>query len=260
MARHVEAWMNGKRLGDLGQIIIQQVSESAPDQEIVYGVRPIRAGQNVRRNRRKALRVSLSIAIRELFDLPRRTAILQQIAGWAAGGGILELSNHPDQQLHVICKSVPALGDVRDYTSEMTIEFEADEIPYWEDKAAVSASATTGASGSATLFVPGTCRDVPVTAVFTPGSGSTVTSLSVSVTGGGKTNAIALSGFSASAPVTFGRDEHDRLQITAGTASLLRYRSAASDDDLIIPAGAVTCTWVSNVSVTPAFSAKGRWL
>ena len=40
MARHVEAWMDGVRLSDLGAVLIQSVNEPSPDQEITYGNRP----------------------------------------------------------------------------------------------------------------------------------------------------------------------------------------------------------------------------
>lgn len=256
MARHVDAWMDGVKLASLGPILIQGVTETSPDQEIVYGVRPVRAGQNVRNNRRKALRISLDLAIRELFDLQRRTAVLQAVAGWCKGG-VLELSNHPDQQLHVICKSIPALGSVRDYTSEISIEFEANEIPYWEEKWPVYASGN-GNSGSVNLFVPGTCDDVPIDIVCSPAS--TATALLVSVSCGGATRTINLSGISTASDICFSRDEHDRLQITSGTASLLRYRTEQSADDLTVPAGVVVCSWESSCSCSVDFHAKGRWL
>ena len=91
MARHVDAWMDGVRLADLGAILIQDVNEPTADQEITYGNRPGRAGRDVLVNKRRLLRVSIEIAIRELFDLKKRTAILQAVAGWA-NGSILELA------------------------------------------------------------------------------------------------------------------------------------------------------------------------
>ena len=40
MARHIEAWMDGVRLGDIGDIVIRDVSEPAPEMEIEYTGRP----------------------------------------------------------------------------------------------------------------------------------------------------------------------------------------------------------------------------
>lgn len=256
MSRHIEAWMNGVQLSSIGPVLIQDVQENAPTQETIYSARPVRSGQDVQKNRRTSLRVIIQAAIRELYDLPRRTAILQQIAAWASGG-VLELSNHPGQRLHVIGKASPALGNVRDYTSRIAIELEADAIPFWEAITPMSVSGS-GTSGTANLNIEGTASEIPVEAEFTP-SGR-LTSLSVTVASGGASRTIALTGMSVTDPIVFGRDDCDRLTIKSGSTSLLRYRSAASADDLIVPHGAAVITWSANVSGTAVFSARGRWL
>ena len=256
MARHVEAWMNGIQLSSIGPVLIQDVQESAPTQETTYMARPLRSGQDVQKNRRTSLRVTIQAAIRELYDLPRRTAVLQQIAAWAAGG-VLELSNHPGQRLHVIGKASPALGNVRDYTSRIAIELEADTVPYWEAITPTTASGS-GASGNAQLWIEGTAREIPVEATFTPAGA--LTSLTVSVSCGGVTRQITLSGMSITGPVTFGRDECDRLTIKSGSTSLLRYRTESSADDLTVPCGIASVSWQANIACGVMFSAKGRWL
>ena len=258
MARHIDAWMDGIRLSEIGDIVIREVEEPAPDVEITYGARSIRGGQTVQKRRRKALRVSIHAAIHELRDLTKRNAVRQAIAAWC-GGSLLELSNHPDQQLHVVCKAEPGLGNVRDFNSELTIDLEANEIPYWEEKIPNSTTGS-GASGSKTLLIAGTAKEIPVECTFTPGSA--LAALSITVSCGGVTKTIALSGMSISSgsAVVFGRDEKDRLTIKNGATSLMRYRSAASADDLTIPAGNATVSWTAGVSGSISFSAKGRWL
>lgn len=256
MARHVDAWMDGVRLADLGAILIQDVNEPTADQEITYGNRPGRAGRDVLVNKRRLLRVSIEIAIRELFDLSKRTAILQAVAGWASGS-ILELSNHPGQRLHVQQKAAPSLGKVRDYTTVMSIEFEASVIPFWEEVIPATMS-LTGTSQSGTMLIPGTADQVPVEFTFTPSG--TLTSLTVTVACGGVTQQIQLTGLSVSGAVVFGRDAEDRLTIKTGTTSLMRYRTQASDDDLLIPCGSATVSFAANVSGTGVFSSRGRWL
>ena len=256
MARHIEAVMDGVQLSTVGPIIIQQVQEPAADMEITYGARPGRSGQDVLSVRRKALKVTIQTAIRELFDLGRRADVLQAMAGWARGS-VLELSNHPGQVLNVICRSLPALGDVRSYTQLINIELEASEIPYWQEKAPVTASGS-GASGSMQLYVPGTAEEIPVELTFTPGG--TLTSLVVTVSCGGVSRSISLGGMSLSGAVKFQREAGDRLGIVSGSTRLLQYRSAESADDLLIPAGAATISWVANVSGTMAVSVRGRWL
>jgi len=257
MARHVDAWMDGVRLADLGAILIQDVNEPTADQEITYGNRPGRAGRDVLVNKRRLLRVSIEIAIRELFDLKKRTAILQAVAGWASGS-ILELSNHPGQRLHVQQKAAPSLGKVRDYTTVMDIDFEASVIPFWEEILPVTLS-SSGATGSGQLQIPGTVDQVPIEFTFT--SPGTLTTLTVTVACGGVTQQIQLTGMSISGPsITFGRDADDRLTIMNGSTSLMRYRTQESADDLLIPCGNATVSFSANVFGSGVFSARGRWL
>ena len=256
MARHVDAIMDGVPLNAVGPIIIQQVQEPAAEVEITYGARPGRNGQDVLSTKRRALHVVLQTAVHELYNLQRRNEIVQAMAAWACGS-VLELSNHPGQRLHVTRKSGPALENVRDYTAQISIDLEADMIPFWEDKTPVTASGT-GTSGSKTLYIPGTADEIPVEAVFTPTG--TLTALTVTAACGGITRSISLSGLSVTGDVKFERDAFNRLSIKNGTTSLLRYRSEASDDDLLIPAGTATLTWTANVSGSVQFSARGLWL
>ena len=256
MARHVDAWMDGIRLADLGPILIQEVNEPPADQEITYGERPGRAGRLVLVNKRRLLRVSIEIAIRELFNLGRRTAILQAVAGWA-NGNILELSNHPGQRLHVQQKAAPALGKVRDYATAMMLDFEASVIPFWEEKSPVTCT-LTGASGSETMLIPGTVDQNPVEFTFSPSG--TLTTLTVTAACGGNTEQIQLAGLNTSAPVVFGRDSEDRLTIKAGGTSLMHCRTQNSADDLLIPSGCANVSFSANVGGTAVFSARGRWL
>lgn len=257
MARHIEAVMDGVRLADLGNIVIRSVNEPDPEMEIEYINRPTRGGREVQKRKRKALRVTINAAIHELYDLKKRNEIRQAVAKWC-DGSILELSNHPGQRLHVISKAEPGIGDVRDFNSEMAIELEANEIPYWEESAPNTVSGS-GTTGSATLVIDGTAKEIPVEVTFTPGS--TIAALTVTVSCGGVTRSIALSGMSVtSGTIRFGRDEKDRLTIKNGSTSLLRYRSAASADDLTVPAGRATVSWTAGVSGSISFSARGRWL
>ena len=257
MARHIEAVMDGVRLADLGNIVIRSVNEPDPEMEIEYINRPTRGGREVQKRKRKALRVTINAAIHELYDLKKRNEIRQAVAKWC-DGSILELSNHPGQRLHVISKAEPGIGDVRDFNSEMAIELEANEIPYWEESAPNTVSGS-GTTGSATLVIDGTAKEIPVEVTFTPGS--TIAALTVTVSCGGVTRSIALSGMNVtSGTIRFGRDEKDRLTIRNGSTSLLRYRSAASADDLTVPAGRATVSWTAGVSGSISFSARGRWL
>lgn len=258
MSRRINAVLDGVQLSEIGPILIQEVHEPPADMEITYGARPGRSGQDVLSRRRRSLKVTIEAAIKELYDLSNRNNILQAVAGWA-NGSILELSNHPGQQLHVVCKNYPALGNVREYTQTISVELEADENPFWEEKLPTVVSGS-GSSGTSQLYIPGTAPEIPVEATFTP-SGA-LTSLTVTASCGGVTRSIALSGMSVASgtAVRLYYAAWDRLEIMAGTTSLLQYRSAASADDLLIPAGTATLTWSANVSGSMQFSARGRWL
>ena len=71
----------------------------------------------------------------------------------------------------------------------------------------------------------------------------------------------SLSGLSSvTGAITFSRDAEDRLQILTGTTNLMPYRTAASADDLVIPAGMATVSWSVSASRSISFSARGRWL
>ena len=256
MARHIEAWMDGVRLGDIGDIVIRDVIEPAPEMEIEYTGRPVRGGRSVLKRRRRALRVTISAAIHELYDMNKRSSVHDAIAKWCSGS-LLELSNHPGRQLHVISLGEPGLGSDRDFNSQLDIELEANVIPYWEEKLANAASGT-GTSGSTTLWIPGNAKEVPID--VTVASGNAISSLTVTVACGGVTKSISLIGLSSvTGAISFSRDAEDRLQILTGTTNLMPYRTAASADDLVIPAGMATVSWSVSASRSISFSARGRW-
>ena len=260
MARHVEAFMDGVKLTDVGAILIQDIEESSAEMDLVYGARLIRAGQDVQALRRKSLKVSITFVIKELKDLARRNQILQAVCRWASGS-VLELSNHPGQQLHVHCRAYPALTDVRKYWSELKIELEADEIPFWEDRGAVQTVLMQQASpGSGTLMVPGTAL-TPVGIRFVP-SGGALNSLAVTVSSGNVSKTITLSGLTvgSGSPVDLKVDNQDRFTIFAGSYNLLQYRTVDSADDFTVPAGLVSFSWEASRTGNFTASAKGRWL
>lgn len=255
MARHVEAWMDGVQLSAIGAIIIQDVEEAPADYETTYSAQPVLGGRRVLSSRRRSMRVTITAAIRELYDLKKRTAILASMASWCSGT-YLELSNHPGQRLRVTRAAYPALGMVRNYTQQIQLIFEANEIPWWEETLTVSVTGT-GASGAARLMMPGNGPECPVDVIVTPSG--TLTSLAVSCASGGVSRGIYVSGISVSAPILFTHNGN-RLDITCAGQTLLPYRSEGSNDDLIIPAGLVVLAWDASGAVSIEFKGRGRWL
>ncbi len=110
------------------------------------------------------------------------------------------------------------------------------------------------------MIVPGTAKEIPISCTFTPNNAANITNLWVEVSSGGVTRRITLGGFNTTKAVKFGRDDHDRLTIMAGTTSLLQRRTPGSADDLLIPAGEAELKWNANVVGSIEFRARGRWL
>lgn len=252
MARHIEAWMDGVALSTVGPVLIRQVYEDPATMEIQTGDRPGRYGQRKLSAKRQSLTVAIECQIRELYNLAARSRVVEEIARWAHGS-VLELSNHPGRRLHVYLSAEPALGEVRDYTSAVRIEFTADEIPYWED-ATPEKTVLSGDDEEGTLAIHGTVP-TPVSLVAAP----TGTLTAFSVTAGGST--VSLTGISvaSSATLIFERDPMDNLMIRSGSTVLLSKRSATSADDLLADPGSVEISFESDVSCEVTFTAKGRW-
>ena len=261
MARHIDAWMDGVKLADIGAILIQGVEESPAEMETTYGTRPIRGGRDVLVLKRNSLKVTIKCAIKELWDLKRRTEILQQMAAWASGS-ILELSNHPGQRLRVRCKAFPSLGDVRNYTEEMNIELEADNVPYWEDSVPTQTIVSNTTTGTATLLIPGTTltpidfRIVPMPSGYSNGT------LAVTMSNGATSKTISLSGVIVGpySALDLKVDDFDRFAIFSGQSNRLSCRSIDSADDFFMPPGVTTISWDSSVEGRVTISARGRWL
>lgn len=253
MPRHVEAWVDGVALSTLGAILIQQVHEDPAQLEIITGERPGRYGERLISTRRQSLRVAIEAAIQERFDLAGRSSIQEQLAAWAHGS-VLELSNHPGRRLLVSCSAEPTLGEVRDYTTNLRVEFTAHAVPYWEDSLN-SGIAISGSSGSGTLLIPGTVQ-TPVGLTIKP-TGAALTSFTATVAG----QQIALTGLNVAKNgiLTFARDSRDDLIILYNGASQLSHRSAASVDDLLIQPGSAAVSFAANTACQVTFSVRGRW-
>ena len=245
--------MDGVALSTLGSILIQQVHEDAPTLEITEGDRPGRYGTLLLTRKRQALKVTIETALRERFDLALRSRLLEALAVWAQGS-ILELSNHPERQLHVKCTGEPTLGTVRDYTENIRMEFTAHAVPYWEDKVS-SGIALSGSSKSGTLLIPGTVP-APVCMTVKP-TGGALTSFTVTVAG----QQIALTGLNVpqNGILTFSRDKRDDMTIAYNSVSQLSKRSAASADDLMAAPGNAAVSFTANTASTVTFSVRGRW-
>lgn len=257
MARRMNVWLNGVSLSDaVPSVIIRDVYEDDPENDLMTGERPGYPGQRVLSNKRTRLTVRIEIAIRILNDLKARARALQDVCAWAKDG-ILELSNRPDQRLQCIVTKRPALNTDRNYTQLFTIELAAISIPYWESVIPDRVS-DTGTSGTLTMIPSGSVDQIPLSFMVTPSS-ETLTSFSVSVNG----YTISLSDLNVEAgnALTLYYDSNALQWITADGVSVLSSRSAASDDDLwVYPNQSNTITYTAGTSSAVVFEVRGRWL
>lgn len=254
MARHIEAYMDNISLSSVGPLILQQVYEDPAAVEITEGERPGRAGTRYVGKKRQSVKVALEVAVRELFDLSRRARAVEALAAWASGS-VLELSNHPDQRLHVVCTAVPALGQVRDYTATARVELTAYDIPYWEDKRPSTLTLTAGSSGSGSLYVPGTAPS-PVNVTVSVVSG---TLSEISLTVGGEEITLEDLSVAAGGTVQLTHTAADDLVIRSGSTGIMSARTPASADDFIPAPGYAAVSFDADTDVTVTFSVNGRW-
>lgn len=252
--KRLEAWLNGRSLRAVsGIVLVQQITEEGPQAEATYADNPAGHGQRLLSLQRKNRRVTVTVQLRELYDLARRAETLDALNAWA-GEGWLEVSYRPFRRLRVACVSRPAMGAAREVTASYDFAFEAAACPFWEDTAR-NTLALTGASASGTLIVPGT-EPSRLTARITP-TGGTLTALSISA----GDCAFAFSGINvpADTPVVIDYPDPMTLSVMAGNASLLPYRAAASSDDLVLAPGQRAVAFTADTACRAEFYARGLW-
>lgn len=253
MPRHIDAWMDGVALSSIGSFLIKQVSENAPTVSVMSSDRPGRYGQIITSRKRQSLKVVLEVVILELHDLARRARLTEQLAAWA-GGSVLELSNHRDRRLHVVCTGVPTVGNARDYNTAIRIEWTAFAVPYWENMTANTAT-ISGRTGTGTLWIDGT-EQTPVDMMVTVEDGTLTNFL---VTAAGQRIELKNLNVQKGSELTFSRDDRDDLLIRSGSEGLLSHRTAESADDLMTTPGSAYVEFTANTACRVTFSARGRW-
>ena len=259
--RHIEATMDGVTLPS--GIIIREVYEDPATLEVLNGERPGRPGQLVLGNRRLSRKVTIECVITEIHNLQTRAAKADALAQWARGTA-LAVNYRTNQVLHGHCTADPSLGEVRDYTSPLRIEFTADMIPYWEDTSDYTKTISLK-DGISSFTAPGTAP-TPVRLEIQPTGGTMTTfSFTIAKTQAGLTTGqkITLENMTVGTNQTIyiDRDERDNLYIRVGNASAMSLRTPESADDLIAYGGTTNyIQWASNVAHSTKLYCRGRWL
>lgn len=254
--RQQKVWLNSVELTTVHPaILLQQINES----DLKMNQRWMdRAGgfQALSTDVPQRKEIVIEFAIREGRDYVRRAEAYSAVCAWAYGGGWLEVSSRPGQKLYVSCAQMPALGNLRDWTENISIRFIAGWYPYWESVAPYVATLQNVSSGSTVISVPGNHKS-NLAATIVPGSDITSITLGVEETG----TQIQIT---TSTAITAGTEIHLRytdqhlLCIDAGGSDLMQYRTGA--DDLILNPGASTIDYAFSSACNVTFLAGGAWL
>lgn len=252
MTTPYEITLNDIALSSLDETIcVLDIREDAPvlrsTTADLYG-----GGKRLLRQERDSLSIQAAFSIQEP-DVNRRGEIFRSVLAWADAGGTLTISGRPGQQLHVICTAPPVLH-AEDWTETLTLTFTTTTTPYWEDTEVTYAAVPTVNA----LTLPGDGGDAPVS-VYVANRGSAALTQLVLTCGDTR---MAFGGLSVAAGATFRLLYEDGLLTAeAGGESLLRCRTADSDDLLLAPCGKSCVVRVSaDQSVSAVFSARGRYL
>lgn len=251
-----EAWMNGEALGSVSPYLYITGIECRPAALTVRTVEPgARDGEMEGVSRWKGATVTISFILQKSSG-PERENILQAVYAWGKRG-ILEISDRPGKQLHVICTAPPYVPDNLSWGNIMSLKLQTMENPFWEEKVPARFTTSAGTSGSGDLYVPGNIGKARVEATVTPGSG---TMANCTLTVGGYTFTLTGVNATASNPLKVTYDDRGILSIKVGDTSVLDKRSAGSADDLLAECGStVHVSFTASASATVTFAARGLW-
>lgn len=244
--------LNGTALSSLDDAIcILDIREDAPVMRAT-AVELRGGGQRLLRRERESLSVQAAFAIQEP-DVKRREEIFRSVLAWAEAGGTLTISGRSGQQLQVICTALPDFH-AEDWTETLHISFTTTAVPYWE--AIAMTPITTDSSASLTL--PGNGGFTPVNVQVVNGGSEPLTQLTLDC---GDTQML-FTGLTLAAGSTFSlRYAGGILTAEADGESLLRFRTAESDDLLLAPSGrSCPVNVAADQAVTATFTARGRYL
>lgn len=243
--------LNGVLLSSLDErITVLDVQENAPKlRTTVLALH--QEGADCIHQRRESITVQVHFAIHEEEPI-RRQSVMRIIRTWAEKGGVFTTADRPGLQLTVICTSLPAITS-EDWTEKCTLTFQTTRCPWWED------AEETAVSGSAvlTLATPGTADFAPVDALIINNSGETVTRLTIRA---GSTQMV-FEGIHFPAGRMFLLTQSDGpLTVEADGESVLSFRTADSDDMLLVPCGKSSTVYASaSGPLQASFTVRGRY-
>lgn len=250
MTSRYNVYLNNVALSSLNtSLYVSDISYAPVQEEISVANFAGRSGALVTNRRKPQTTVTVTFELHIYGTQARQNACADVIA-WAKDGGILTTSDRADQYLQCVCTKLPAIESALKWTDNLTVEFTAYAIPYWQSVTPDTATVT----GSGSLFVHGNGGKAMVNAEIT--AGASLTALSIAV--GDTTIALSNISLSANDVVNISHDANGILSIKKGTTSLLDKRTSASSDDLLAECGATNTVTVSE-NATAVISVKGVW-
>lgn len=244
--------LDGARLASLDEsICILDICEDAPKLRLSTIPLP-GGGQRVLSKVRESLSVHIFFAIQEP-DAARRRDIFHTVLTWAEQGGILTISTRAGQQLPVVCTDTPAIH-AEDWTESLQLTFTTTSSPYWE----AIASTQIDLNKTITATLPGNGIAIPAAVMAVNTSGSTVTQLTLCC---GDTR-MTFEDFSLPAGGLFTLWQSENIvHALIDQEDALRYRTADSDDLLLLPCGKeCQISITADHPVDAAMTVRGRYL
>ena len=202
---------------------------------------------------REELRVFVRFVIKEK-DRTARARIVSLVNGWAQSG-YLTVSTRPEQRLYVCCTQ-PADNRALPLNGEMTLGFTAYDGACWQDRYAISGTAS-GRSGSVALRPLGS-RKCGLEAEIVNNSGGVVNALALQVNGGRM--AFESLRLANGETLRLYYDERRRLHAEAGGRPAFHCRTAESDDELLlIPGRENTVEFTADGACAVTLRARGEY-
>lgn len=251
--RDQSVYLNGISLASAHPLILlQHISEGAPETDVKTGPRAGAPGQFVTARKIKERKVTVTFAVRERLDFTKRAAAVSAAAAWAMNGGWLEISSRPGLRMWVVPTQLPDVGKLRDWTRDIELALTGYAWPVWTEITGNSVT-VTGTTGTEDISAAGTW-ETRLEAEITPSS-SALTSVSITVNG----QTMALTDISVAAGKTLKIywDENHLLRIENDGTGILGSRSG---DDLVLSPGLHEIEYTFSTACSAKFTARGCWI
>lgn len=251
------------------EIIVRDIIEEPANMRIDTVLRGNRPGTRVEQNIRQSLSVRVVYRIRTQ-NIVRRAEVRDVIAAWCANGGELNINTRPGKRLFVIPTSLPAVNSGLKWDQDLALVFTAYEQPYWEDKSVTSVGGTVkkyddGSHYFADVIRPVCSVDrVPVTANITITGEDDLAELRIKC--GDTVFEFVGMQISSGGYISISYDKNDLLSVVdfmslEGDGSLLKYRTAQSNDDLLAVSNQDNQIIITaNTELRVQVHARGRWV